>query len=423
MWTTFLTVLKVNLRNRTALFWLVLFPVVLATMFTGMLGGLAEGYKVKPVPMAVVADANWDKAYSAQAVVTALADGTATPEGSATGSGSGDSDNGGTATDDQRLLTITETDSVEGAERLLADGTAKGYLAADGGGRLALTLSRKAAIAASDSTDGSGLAISVAALKVAVDMYNRTDAVTRQALKDNPQALLSESFWSTVGYDARMTREITLTNFKPDVTARYFYALLAMACLMAMSYAANAVSMTQANLSALGIRRTVAPLRRSSQLLAGFLACWLCSFVALLIALAYIRYVCGVGIGGREPAAVVAVAVASFMTSSAGTLFGTIPKLQASAKAALISAVSCLLSLFTGLYGGFAMQLNDWIVRNVPVLGAINPAQQVVNLFYSLMYYDGYGPFLRTCGTLLAMSALFLAVGVILLRRQRYEHL
>ncbi|MBW3087914.1 ABC transporter permease [Bifidobacterium sp. 82T24] len=423
MRTTFLTIMKVNLRNRIALFWLLLFPIILSTLFNGVFGNLEDGYKVKPVPMAVVADANWSKAVGAQSLVNALNGNGATGDTARNDEGRDEADTANDPADGRRLLTVTETDSTRKAMRLLADGTAKGYLSADGGGRLVLTLSREAASASRAGTGESESGISISALSTVVDMYNRTDAMTRQTLQDNPKATTSRQFWNAVGNSANMTRETTLTNFKPDAMARYYYALLGMACLMAMSYATNAVSMVQANLSALGIRRTVAPLGRAAQLLAGFLACWLCSFVALLIALVYIRYVCDVGIGGREPAAVLAVAAASFMASSAGTLLGAVPRLSADVKSALVSAISCTLSMFTGLYGGFAMQLSDWIARNAPVLGTINPAQQVVDLFYSLMYYDGYGPFIRTCVTLLVMSAVFLAVGMAVLRRQRYEHL
>ena len=81
------------------------------------------------------------------------------------------------------------------------------------------------------------------------------------------------------------------------------------------------------------------------------------------------------------------------------------------------------MSLFTGLYGGFAMQISDWIARNAPILGTINPAQQVTNLFYDILYYDSYQPFITTCAVLLAMSAVFLLAGIAMLRRQRYEHL
>jgi len=47
MWTTFLVALKANLRNRQALFWMIVFPIVLATMFNGFFGGLSEGIRAQ----------------------------------------------------------------------------------------------------------------------------------------------------------------------------------------------------------------------------------------------------------------------------------------------------------------------------------------------------------------------------------------
>ena len=75
MWTTFLVALKANLRNRQALFWMIVFPIVLATMFNGFFGGLSEGYELKPIPMAVVEDSRWQQADGARTFVDALSGG------------------------------------------------------------------------------------------------------------------------------------------------------------------------------------------------------------------------------------------------------------------------------------------------------------------------------------------------------------
>ena len=407
MWTTFLITLKTNLRQKTALFWMFVFPIVLATMFNGMFGNLADTYRIASVPVAVVEDANWDKANGAPQFVDALA-----------GRSSDVADLG------TRLIDATPVPSLAEARRLITDDTTIGYLTISTDGMLSLTLSTDAAETAKDSNGSASVSpVTIAALHNAIALYNRMDAVTRRAIIDHPQAVVSQRFWESVGAGSVMTKETSLTNFKPNATARYYYALLGMVCLMAMSYAISAVTMAQANLSALGIRRTVAPLSRAAQLAAGFLASWLCTFLSLIVTLAYIRYVCGIALGGREPAAVLAVAVASFMSCAFGTMVGAIPRLTHATKIGLTSAIPCTLSLFTGLYGQFAMNLSDWITRNAPALAIINPAQQVTNLFYDILYYDSYRPFATTCGILLAMSVVFLAVGIALLRRQRYEHL
>ena len=148
MWTTFLVALKANLRNRSALFWMTVFPIVLATMFNGLFGGLAEAYELKPVPMAVIEDTRWQQADGARTFVDALA-----------GETESASDDTTYAEIDQKLLTITTVDTVKEAEQRLADGTANGYLTADNNGRLAMTVSRETAVTAKDSTQNSGLDI------------------------------------------------------------------------------------------------------------------------------------------------------------------------------------------------------------------------------------------------------------------------
>ena len=228
MWTTFLVALKANLRNRQALFWMIVFPIVLATMFNGFFGGLSEGYELKPIPMAVVEDSRWQQADGARTFVDALSGETASSSESLDGTAYADIN--------QQLLTITAADTVRKAEQLLADGTVRGYLAADGNGRLAITISRETVTAANDTTGSVGLDISLSALRSAIDLYNRTDAVTRQTIADNPQAALSRNFWNSIGQSVDVTHETTLTHFQPNAIARYYYALLAMSCMIAMGY-------------------------------------------------------------------------------------------------------------------------------------------------------------------------------------------
>ena len=256
-----------------------------------------------------------------------------------------------------------------------------------------------------------------------VDLYNRNTDVVVDIAKHNPEALMNGKVTGSIGSANGYTKEIQLTNFKPSGTARYYYALLGLAALMAMSFAINVVTMTQANLSALGVRRSVSPLPKSQQLLAGFLSSWLCSFLSLTVAMLYIRFVCHISLGGREWAGVGACLMASFAASAFGTLLGALPKIPTGAKQGLCTAIACTLSLFSGLYGSFAMQLSDLIAQRTPVLSLLNPAQQITNLFYDILYYDNFKPFFTTAGILAAMSLVCLAAATVLLRRQRYEYL
>ena len=415
MWQTFLVNLKLHLREKTQLFWLFAFPIILATMFNGMFGNIAESFELHTLDVVVVEDTAWKTSYGAQTLIDGLSSDSSTSD--ANGYTKVDSDGG------SKLVNATKVGSAAQAERLLADGTVQGMLQVVDG-RLKLSVSQSTQSSASDvMASSSGLNISLTVLGNIVDLYNRNTDVVTEIAKNNPTALMDSAVTGSIGSANGYTKEIQLTNFKPSGTARYYYALLGMAALMAMSFAINDVTMTQANLSALGIRRSVSPLPKLRQLLAGFLSSWLCSFLSLTVAMLYIRFGCRISLGGREWAAVGACLVASFAASAFGTLLGALPKIPTGAKHGLCTALACILSLFSGLYGQFAMQLSDQIAQHAPVLSLINPAQQITNLFYDILYYDNFKPFFTTAGILAAMSLVCLAVATVLLRRQRYEYL
>lgn len=196
-----------------------------------------------------------------------------------------------------------------------------------------------------------------------------------------------------------------------------------MTALMSMTFATTTVCATQANLSALGMRRSLAPLSKFNQLMGGFLASWLCASVSMVVATLYVHFVCKVDFGGRWPVLVLALLLASLTANALGTLIGSLPKLTSGVKIGITTALSCVLSIFSGLYGTGAMNLSDWTQRNAPGFAIVNPTQQITNLFYDLLHYDSYAPSLRTSGILLAMTVLALTLSTIFLRRQRYEHL
>lgn len=417
MLQTLLVNLKLHFREKSSLFWLFAFPIILATMFNGMFGNIAESYELHTIAVVVVDNDDWRASPGAQTLVDGISSGS---DGDHEKADSGDGAM-------PKLITATKTSSVQAANQLLSDGKAQGTLSVDGEGKLQLAISQATQSSVTSVTDAmassSGLDISLTVLGNIVNLYNRNTDVVVNAVQHNPSALLDDAFTGSIGSSSGFTKEIQLTNFKPSSTARYYYALLGMVAMMAMNLAVNAVSMAQANLSALGIRRSVAPLPKLQQLLAGFLSSWICSFLSLTVDMLYIRFGCQISLGGREWAGLCACLMASFATSAFGTLIGALPGIPAGAKQGLCTALACILSLFSGLYGSFAMALSDQIAQHAPLLSTLNPAQQVTNLFYDILYYDSFRPFLTTVGVLAAMSLVCLAAATVLLRRQRYEHL
>ncbi len=89
----------------------------------------------------------------------------------------------------------------------------------------------------------------------------------------------------------------------------------------------------------------------------------------------------------------------------------------------MLTGIVCFASMFAGLYGQPTMQLADAIAASAPWTTWINPAAQIAQAFYSVMYYDSLGPLLTHIAALLVMSAVLLGLSVRSLRRQRYASL
>lgn len=418
MWSTFIAMMRVNLRDKSGMFWMICFPIILATMLQGVFGGISEQSVIEPVPVAVVSDAAWDGAYGAERFVRALATG-----------GDGET----------TLVSITETSEVEQAEELLDDGDVRAILAADNDGRIAMTISYTTAaqVQAAQVNGGDATLISLSALSNALDVFNTNSGVIAdtitEALRRDPQLAGDPDFWTAfsdrLGTDAAgsgtasYTNEITLTRFTPEPMARYHFALLGMAAMLSMLFSCIPLGFMQANLTDSGARITAGALPKSQMVLGVFLAGWLMSFLSSSIAFLYIRFALGITVGGREILAEVGLLVASFTASALGLALGAIPKLSLNAKNAISIAISVGLSVPAGLMGVTSMSVNDTIQREAPMLHLINLVKQVSNLFYDLLYYDSLAPFAQTIAVLLIMSALAMAAATALLRRQRYAHL
>lgn len=426
MWSTFLNTMRVNLREKSSLFWLFCFPIILSTMFMGMFGNIGEVYEIHTMRFAVVADANFCKATNARQMLHAMQRDPLRNEGcgNAMEGTAPDTASGQVGSELGNLLELQAVPNVKEAKGLInADHGVRGYINATEDGLLNLTISRASVAAVNDDTGNSGFSASLNILHGAVGMFNRRTITVTELLNTDPGVFREATFTKEMGDTPTFTKDVSLTHFKPTESVRFYYALLAMTALMSMTFATTTVCATQANLSTLGMRRSLAPLSKFNQLMGGFLASWLCASVSMVVATLYIHFVCKVDFGGRWPVLVLALLLASLTANALGTLIGSLPKLTSGVKIGITTALSCVLSIFSGLYGTGAMNLSDWIQRNAPGFAIVNPTQQITNLFYDLLYYDSYAPFLRTSGILLAMTVLALALSTIFLRRQRYEHL
>ena len=251
-------------------------------------------------------------------------------------------------------------------------------------------------------------------LRVVMDSYTQKRAELEAVI----QAGVPPEQTAALQVNHSFTHSISVTPSPVKPATRYYFALLAFASGMGMTVTMTTVQSIMAS-SPLGARRTLAGLPRWKVLTSTLAASWVCVLACLLIAFAFIATVVGVDFGPHVLLCLVAVGVASLMSSAAGAALGAFSKMGVG----MVSAISCFLSLFTGFYGPSALSLANAVELHAPLLVQANPLWQAARCFYGLLYYDSLEPFTRSCSVLLGMTCLFLTIALIRARRMNHEHL
>ena len=380
MLTVFLYQVLRLLRDRVLLVWTLGFPVVLSLIFMAMFSNLDKVYEATPMSFGVVQDEAYRTAPGLDAVVERISADDA----------------------DHHLITKVTHSTVAQAEAAAKRGETNGYLAVEGSEPVLHV------------TQQGNEAETTRVLRVVMDSYTqrRAEYVALAKAGAAPEKL------AALETDQAFTRSISVTPSPVKPQTHYYFALLAFACGMGTTVAMVAVKGIMA-VSPVGARQTLAGLARWKVLTATLAASWVCVFVCLLVAFAFMASVVGVDFGPHVLLCLVAIGVCSLMASAVGAALGTLARLEIG----MISGFTSLLSLFTGLYGPASQSLARSIEQHAPLLAQANPLWQTARCFYGLLYYDSLAPFARSCAVLLGMTCLFLTIALIRARRMTHEHL
>lgn len=409
----FVHTVRMLLRRRDVLIWVVLFPLALATLFQIMFSNFDEYYRIEPASCVVVDDENYRSTQAA--FFREMLDAVSEPG-------------------DDQVLSVSKVETPDEGHAAVLAGDAAACITVDSEGLPSMQVSPLSVSSTTGSLDQS-------IVRAVLDQHRQTYAEMKQTFMAQPlaQDMQSapsqesfESFATMPGMqeaasafmsDAVKTQQVDVLRVKSSSTVRYFYALMGFASLMSITVAICAVSATRANTSEVGARRQIAGVSPMKQMAVTIAASFVAVFGCLLLAFAYMRFTLGVEFGGRDGLAVAAIAVCALMSTALGAAIGAIPSMPTPGKEGLATGITCLCALFAGLYGEPSMQLADQIAQHAPWAALINPAAQAANAFYDLTYYDSLAPFFWTICVLLAMAAVFFAVAALLMRRQNYERL
>lgn len=446
MWTTFKTTVRTLLLTPSAVVWTLIFPIVLATVFNFMFEPLRSTGSVEAVDVAVVADDAWEDSPFSQ-VVDTLSEAdepllavhpVATEqeareliaEGSVAGAyivdAAGNEGNAEQSGSD-------ELDAVDAAGPADAAGAASGSGTAAGSSDVSTVTSSAGStgapriiLAPAGSGTGSDASYDVnrAILESVATSYLQSEALIEELATHDPVALSDPTTIENALGLSVSVREVSLTHAQPDSMVRFYYALLGMASIFAAQLAGESVWHLQPTSSAAGARRTVSSTSRMRLLIPTIGACWAVSTTFLAIAFGYICLTAHIDFSGREGLCIVGIAASSLLSCGIGALVGALPgRMGSDSRRGILTALTCLLSLFAGLYGEPTMDLADTIAQALPAATWLNPVCLIRDLFYTVYYYDTLVPFALRLAACAGIAAVLLAVSTACMRRSAHEHL
>ncbi|MCF6460384.1 ABC transporter permease [Clostridium sp. Cult3] len=207
-------------------------------------------------------------------------------------------------------------------------------------------------------------------------------------------------------------------NQKANSTAVVFYSLIAMVSTYGISAGIVTVSLIQANLSNIGARISITPLKKQNFLLAGIIVALLLNLTANIGLLLFSKYVLKIELFNEIKYSALLIIMGNLFGVSLGVFIGASNKKSIDEKILIGVASTLFLSFLSGMMGPWMKVVID---EHVPILAKINPISIISNNLYRINLLQstktvGEGILILCiyCLALIFMSYIFL-------RRKSYD--
>lgn len=363
-----------NVREKSAVFWTLLFPLIMGTLFHLVLGGINDSEKLNKIPVAVIQEG--ESEIEEQAFAAFLKE-------------------------MSESILKEETMTAEEAKKALNEGTVTGVFYSG----------------AERSLQVMGNGIEENILAQLLDTYEKNRGLFMDVAQDHPERL-AQAAKAFEDYGSTLER-VTLGGKTMDDITQYYFALMAMTCLYGCFLGCYASITLQANLSPHGARCQVSPVHHVQQVGSNILTIFLVHFTECILVFLYLSVVLGdLKVGEKAGETLLVLALGSLMGVSLGVLIGSIGKMGEGVKNGIMIGISLTLSFLAGL---MVENIQDVVEKNIPVLNRINPAALITDAFYCICVYEDRARYFRDLGILAVLSAGCAVLAFQAVRRVRYD--
>lgn len=261
-----------------------------------------------------------------------------------------------------------------------------------------------------------GNGISESILESVLESYLNGKQTLMTVMHEHPEGMLKAA--AQMNSYEEMLQQVSLGGRTTDGNAQFFYALVAMACMYGMFIGFGSAITLQANLTSLAARRSVTPTHKLTLILSEMLSAFFLHFLNVIILLIYLRYVLKLHFEGNTGNMLLICLIGSMMGVAIGIFIGSIGRMGESIKIGILLGVSMVCSFLAGLMNAY---VKCWVDQKVPIINRINPAALISDALYCINVYDDKARYMRNLMTLSIMCAVCIGLSFLAVRRERYD--
>lgn len=379
-WHNYKYRIKCIVKDKQMMFWTLLFPIILATLFNLAFSNLSSADDFSIVNIAIVKNDGYEKNKEFIDVINSISEGES----------------------DDPVFNIKYT-SESYAKDLLSNNKIEGYIYFD----------KDINLVVKDS------GINQTIIKSFIDEYKQTESTIKTIVKKNHE-IIHDGGIENITKSEDYIKEVSISKTKVDEKINYFYTLIAMACMYGGFLSLKEVSDLQGNQSAKGARISIVPVNKLKIFMASMVATTTVQVFNLAVLFIYLSFVLKIGFSNQLGYILLASFVGTITGVTFGTCLGVILKKKQGIKVGILIGFTMTMSFLAGMmYDKMKYIINS----KIPILGYINPVNLIADAFYSLYYYDTTTKFFINIGILCILSIIFSTITYLAIRRQKYASL
>lgn len=371
--------LKMGFRNKSNVFWTLMFPIILGTLFKITFGNIYNEYKSEAIKTAVVFETdNEDVMSTTKAYLEGL------------------------EMDGHKMLDISYMDYDSAVALLKDDEQVNGIISVKDDGRLALDISSNGVLSTIQET--------------ITTIYNQNVGLIEKVAAEHPENL--PQVINNISERAEYINAHNLAGDNKDPFISYFYNLIAMTALFAALNSVRIGNNCQANMSSLGARTNASPVSRMTIQAAGFFAAYIVQTAIIFVGLTYMLFGIKINFGGDIPLIYFTTALASFLGIALGFAVGNLGNFAIEKKESILVGITLTGCALSGLMYG---DMKVIITEKAPIINKINPAAVISDSYYCLNMFGAGSRYFMTLIYMLILSAVLIALGLFMGRRNHYD--